>query len=175
MDARPKTWVSSMAGRVFCYRRGGGVNPRAVLCSSERAVRLSARRRRQAACCVVQPLKTADARRFALRESGCERFGDQCVRQRFDSVTGAAWECNTAALWASTHTTPKSLEPTRRPPWAEACLRPWTERYQRAAGNRTGRQPAGSELQTARAWAHAVEATSSITPSTRPENYIKYP
>ena len=154
MDAKPKTWVSSMVLTLFAYRGDGGVRPRA---------------------CVMQPLKTAAARRFALRESGCERFGDQCVRQRFDSVTGAAWECNTAALWASTHTTPKSLEPTRRPPWAEACLRPWTERYQRAAGNRTGRQPAGSELQTARARAHAVEATSSITPSTRPENYIKYP
>ena len=144
MDAKPKTWVSSMA--FGC------------------AVRLSVRRRREAACCVMQPLKTAAARRFALLESGCERFGNQSVWQRFDTVAGAAWECNTAALWASTHTTPKSLEPTRRPPWAEACLRPWTERYQRAAGNRTGRQPAGSELQTARARAHAVEATSSPTP-----------
>jgi len=27
----------------------------------------------------MQPLKTAAARRFALRESGCERFGNQCV------------------------------------------------------------------------------------------------
>jgi len=43
---------------LFAYRGDGGVRPRA---------------------CVMQPLKTAAARRFALRESGCERFGNQCV------------------------------------------------------------------------------------------------